>query len=378
MTFNKIIKYFIAWRFILFVFSLPAMLILPLKSGFTTLTNQFSADNLLRLWSNFDGIKYLNLAQFGYGTPITKDDNNLFPFYPWLINKFEIFDSPLISSLIISHLCLIISLYLIYRLIKTEFSEKIATTSISLLLIFPTAFFLVSSYSESLFLLLAISCFYFARKKNFLLASAFAALASYTRLMGIFLLPFLLIEFWLEHQKNIKSMIHDYRLISFILAPLGLVNFLKLQELRTGDALLFLRDKPLFSPDRVINKIILLYQVFFRYLRMIIFMDHTDPLFFTVLLEFIVGIAFFILVIISFRRLRLSYAVYSLLIYLIPTLGGSFISLPRYVVVIFPLFIILAIWFEKQRKITKIIYLSLNIIFTLISISLFSRGYFIS
>lgn len=378
MNLKKFVNQFILWRLLLILFTIPAAFLLPLKPGFTQQTPHFSFDNLILLYSNFDGQKYLNLSQYDYGHPITKDDNFLFPFYPWLIENFNIFNSPLITAIIISHTCLFLALIIIYKTIKIDYDDITAFSVLRLILIFPTAFFLISVYSESLFLLLSVSCFYFARKKNYLLASAIAGLASYTRLMGLFLFPFLLIEFWIEHKKNVKLMLQDYRIISLLLAPLGLINYLKLLEIKTGNALSFLYDKPLFNPDRIISKVILLYQVLFRYLKMIIFIDHTDPLFFTVLLEFSVGIIFLVLVIISFRQLRLSYAFYSLFLYLIPTLNGSFISLPRYVIIIFPLFIILAKWYQHKSNKIQAVILILCLILSFISISLFSRGYFIS
>jgi len=378
MKLKTAIKYFLTWRLSLVLFTIPAFFLIPLKKGFSLLSSGFSWDKLLILWSNFDGRSYLNLAEFGYGTPETKNDYILFPLYSYLIKNLNFSGSYLITALIISNLCFFLSIFLFYRLIRLDFSAKISRLGVILVLIFPTSFFLGAVYAESLFLFLSLACVYFARKENFFLASLFAAAASNTRLMGIFLLPFLAIEFWLAHKKKIRSIFSDFRLIFLLIPPLGLIDYLHFQSLKTGNALTFLMDKPGFSPNQAINKLILLYQVFFRYAKMLIFMEHTDPLFFTILLEFIVGLGFLLIIIFSFRYLRPSYSVYSLLVYLIPTLTGSFASLPRYVLIIFPAFILLASWLDRQPQKIKKIYFLINVLFTIIAVSLFSRGYFIS
>ena len=102
-----------------------------------------------------------------------------------------------------------------------------------------------------------------------------------------------------------------------------------------------------------------------------------SPLYLTVLFEFVVGILFLILTVLAFRKLRRSYAIFMLLSYLAPTLTGTFAGLPRYVLTIFPGFILLSLWYGSQKPLVKRIYLAINIIAAAILIALFTRGYFI-
>jgi len=96
-----------------------------------------------------------------------------------------------------------------------------------------------------------------------------------------------------------------------------------------------------------------------------------------VILEFIVGTLFLVLTIAAFKKLRRSYAFYTLLSYLIPTFTGTFATQPRYVLTVFPGFILLALWFSNQSPLMKRFYVAASVIFSVIAIGLFTRGYFI-
>lgn len=87
---------------------------------------------------------------------------------------------------------------------------------------------------------------------------------------------------------------------------------------------------------------------------------------------------FLIFIIYGFSRLRPSYSVYAILSYLIPALAGSFSSMPRYVLVIFPVFILGAIFLSKMPKVYQYIVFSVMLILMVIATSLFWRGYWIS
>ncbi len=378
MKFKTVLFFVLIWRLAITLFSLPAIFLLSLKDGFSTLTSGFSLPNLFTMWSNFDGRHFLSIASGGYSSASAHRLFNFFPLYPLLITKLNFLADPLITGLILSHLFLALALYFLYKLIGADFSEKIARTSIILLLFFPASFFFGSVYAESLLLLLSVTCFYALRKDRLLLAVILAALASATRFVGILLWFAIIIELWEKHHRSLRRLFSDTQSALLAIPPLGLLLYMNFQRQMTGNFLEFLADKPEFASQAVVGKIILLYQVFYRYLRMIIFINHEDPLFFTVLLEFLIAALFLVLVILCFKKFKLSYAFFSLFAYLLPSFTGTFASLPRYVLVIFPAFIILAIWFQNQNKSIRILYLALNIIFSIIAISLFTRGYFVS
>ena len=261
-----------------------------------------------------------------------------------------------------------------YRLIKLDFKEKIARKSLFYLLIFPTSFYLGSVYTESLFLALSIGSLYASRKKHWLLAGVLGAFASATRLVGIFLLPALVIEYYQQRGKFNKKDLSNYLLL--LVTSVGLLSYMLFLQKTVRDPLYFMHVQSLVGAERTGGRIILLYQVFWRYIKMI-FTTRADILYLNVWSELIISILFLFLAILTFVKLRLSYFVYFILSYLTPTLTGTFSSLPRYVLVIFPGFIVLSLIGER-RKWFRVIYSSISILLLVIDILLFTRGFFVA
>ncbi|HET9671477.1 MAG TPA: hypothetical protein VFQ40_01345, partial [Actinomycetota bacterium] len=74
------------------------------------------------------------------------------------------------------------------------FGERIARRAIVVTAIFPTAFFFLAPYTESLFLLLSVLTFREARRDRWERVAVFGGLAALTRSAGIVLVPALLVE----------------------------------------------------------------------------------------------------------------------------------------------------------------------------------------
>jgi Gpi18-like mannosyltransferase len=322
-------------------------------------------------WANFDGVHYLNIAQKGY----FQFEQAFFPFYPFLVRwlgRFLLKDY-LFTGLMVSHLAFFLSLFLFYKLVRIDHSEKIARRSIFYLLVFPTSFFFACFYSESLFLLLILGSFWFARKQKWLWAGVLGAMASATRLVGIFLFPALLMEWYKSKGKTKKEKLKN--ILSLVLIGFGLFVYMAYLHQTTGDPLYFFHVQPLFGAQRSGSRLILLYQVFWRYLKMVL-TTKWDVLYFAVWLEALTSLLFLILAALTYLWLPLSYFVFLVLAYLAPTLTGTFSSMPRYVLVLFPGFIILARLAGKYPKL-KMVYSIISGILLIISTILFTRGYWI-
>jgi len=370
MTLKQLIKYLFSWRLATLLIAAVAYYALPIKDCCQNFGAHLDSNYLTNIWANFAGTDFLDLARLGYGNTLKPATYVFFPLFPQLINNLtQLTHNYLASGLIISHFSLVAALYFLYRLVRLDYKEETAKLTLILLMIFPTSFFFGSVYTESFFLLLVVLSFYFVRKKLFFLACLMALFASTTRFAGIFIWPALIWEMWRE-RKNASF-------VWLILPPLGLFSYMKFLFTKTGDALYFLKVTPDFGPNLVISKLVLLHQVFFRYAKMLIFSSHSDITFAIVLLEFIVGTAFLILTIYAFRKMRLSYSIYMLLSYLIPTFTGTFSSQPRYALTVFPAFILLALWYKEQNPIIKRFFVAVNIAFGAIIIALFTRGYFV-
>lgn len=369
-----LVKLFIAWRVGLVLFLLVAMKLVTTKVDFLgggASTGLYFTNPLLWAWANFDGVHYISIAEKGY----LQFQQAFFPFYPMVVRFFaRLTGEYLITGLFVSNLSFLAALYLFFKLIILDFKKNIAKRAIFYLLVFPTSFYFGSFYTESLFLLLIVGSFYSARKGNWLIAGLLGGLASVTRLIGIFLFPALIVEWYLQSHKESRTKIKD--LLPLFLISLGLIFYMWYLKKTTGDPLYFFHMQPLFGAERSGDRIILLYQVFWRYLKMI-FTTKLDILYFAVWLEFLSSVLFLILTLFSLFRLRTSYSAYMLFAYLAPTLTGTFSSMPRYVLVLFPGFIILSLFAEKHRWL-KIAYPIVCVLLLAVSTILFGRGYWVS
>lgn len=375
----KIILLFLSWRFLLFAVMLFAIHNVTLGN-----TDRFLGGGQFNYhiapevfaWANFDGEHYLSIAIFGY----KEFEQAFFPIFPAVISFFakpisSDFFSLLLNStlvgLIISNTSFLLSLLMLFKLIIMDFSKKIAFSTIVIYLLFPTSFYFGSLYNESLFLLLAVSSFYFARKKRWFLASILGFIASGTRVFGFLLLPALILEAYQQKEKISKTF-----WIFFI--PLGLILYMLYQYITAGDALAFYNLQERVGEQHQ-QGIILLPQVYYRYIKMLLTVDFTQPIYQTIILEFAAGILFFILPIYGyFKKIRFSYLLFAMSGFLLPAIQGSFSSIPRYVIVLFPAFLAAAIWFSNIKMLLKVaILISLGLMLCL-ETTLFLRGYWVA
>lgn len=367
------LKWFLTWRLALFLIVFLAVKLISYKSGYLGGEESYYLNNPLSWgWANFDGVHYLLIAKGGY----TQYKEAFFPLFPFLVRFLANFvrgRSYLFFGLLVSHLAFGGALVLFYKLLRLDLKTKLAKRTLFYLLIFPTSFYFVSVYTESLFLFLLLASFYAARKRTWLWAGFFGGLASATRFVGIFLLPALLVEWW-QSRKNNESKLTDF--LSLFLVAVGLLVYMFFLQKRTGDPFYFIHLQGILETGRTGGKIILLYQVFWRYFKMLL-TTKFDVLYFSVWLEFLVSLLFLGLSIWSYFHLRLSYFVFMILAFLTPTLTGTFSSMPRYVLVLFPGFMALAILTEKHQWLKKV-YPVFAIILGIISLMLFVRGYWVA
>ncbi len=372
---------FFTWRLLITVFGLLGILFLPVGSPFLGGSEGANEENYLYLrlplfwgWANFDGVHYWQIAKTGY----SQFQQAFFPFFPLLVRVSANFLGGLLfSGLIITHLCFFISLYLFYHLARLDFKKPVVKLALILLLFFPTSFYFGSFYTESLFLSLSLASFYAARKKSWLWAGVLGGFASATRLAGIFLLPALVVEA-VEQARLKKGQVKIKDLLPLLLIPFGLSIYMFYLWRSVGDPFYFFHVQPLFGAHRSGSNLVLLYQVFWRYLKIFLTVPLGHPYFIAVL-ELASFILFFALLIIGWvsKRIRLSYLVFGFGLLLLPTLTGTLSSIPRYVLPIFPGFLILAYYLERI-KFLKWLFILAGLILGLVCTMLFIRGYWIS
>jgi MFS family permease len=142
-----------------------------------------------------DAVWYLRLADEGW----SGEDASaaFFPLYPltvravaWILPGSD----ELIAALLVSNAAFLGALLALFALTADAFGERVARRAIVVAALFPTAFFFLAPYTESLFLFLSILAFRAARWDRWGHVAVTGALAALTRSVGILLIPALLVE----------------------------------------------------------------------------------------------------------------------------------------------------------------------------------------
>ena len=163
-----------------------------------------------RVYGRFDAAHFLGIARYGY---YSAHKNAVaaayFPGYPLagrtLARLFSVGPASITSYLVA--LCLIAwvgtasAAVLLWRLTEIRYGQSVATAAVVVLLAGPYSVFLVSSYSEGPFLALALGAWVAAKADRWLLASACAALAAFTRISGLFL-GCALVVLWVQTRRS--------------------------------------------------------------------------------------------------------------------------------------------------------------------------------
>lgn len=135
--------------------------------------------------ARWDSVWYLEIAQFGYQHT---ERAAFFPLYPALISLFDPFGGSLVAGVAISCVCAVAGLYLLHRLVELDYGPGVARDVVLIVAWFPSAIVLSAVYSEALFLLLSVGALYAARTGRWALAGLAGGLAAATRSAGVLLL----------------------------------------------------------------------------------------------------------------------------------------------------------------------------------------------
>ncbi|MCJ7740236.1 hypothetical protein MUP32_02880 [Candidatus Microgenomates bacterium] len=371
-----IIAIFFFWRIGLFLIAYFGSKFLQFSPSFPY-SDIWLLPSKLPFWfwgfANFDGVHYLTIAKTGYSANFTQV---FFPFYPFLINLIhEIlpFLDLITIGILLSSLLFLVSLFMLFKLLRLDYQDKTVKWFLAFLVLFPTSFYFGSLYTESLFLVLIIGTYYFARRKNWWLAGIFGGLASATRLIGIFLLPALLWEWYTQNKFKIKNFLNCPPLY---LIPLGLISYMIYLQWRFGDALLFWHVQPVFGAERSGSTLITPFQVLWRYFKIITSVPSAQYQWWTAVYE-LAGflMAVFCLIKAHLKKVRLSYLIFAWLALIIPVLTGTFSSIQRYILIIFPIYLALALIKTKWFKIL-ILFLFAGLL--IVSTVLFTNGFWVS
>jgi Mannosyltransferase (PIG-V) len=318
----------------------------------------------LDLWNRWDSDQYLQLAKFGYTTN-SEWKAWLYPFFPWCVRVVAwVAGNYVVSALIVSGTALFVGAILFRRLVSIDFAPEMALRSAWFFLIFPTAYFLHVPYTESLFFVLIIGSLLAARRQCWWLAGMLGALSWMTRANGIIVLPTLAVEaahqFWTTRRWN-------WRWLWIALVPAGFGVYLLLNWKISAEPFAFLRSrKALFDISAawpwvgVRGNITHLSWRDSAEAEMI----GTQELYFTAL-----GL---ICVVAAWLKLRPAYAVWMTGSWLLVVSATFIESMPRYMLTMFPIFILFALL--ARHRLWNALITIWSLLFLALFTSLFVRG----
>jgi hypothetical protein len=354
-----------AWRLIMAVWGVIAHFLLP--------HGKFTSFSLLRHgWSHNvftylidagvrnDAVWYARVAQHGY-TYSTHATSSIafYPLFPALIKVVSLLVGNVYTAgMLISTLCLFGSAALLFAWMDHRQLGGRAPLVVAMILIFPWAVFYAAMYTESLYLCLLLASFVCWDRRRFALAALFVALLVLTRPTGIIVVPCLFLLYiqarprqWRQLLPSISGVIAlaAFALYQYIVfgTPFASARAAGVapwsRSLSTAASDLLLRPRPGFpswSPYYIAAMIL---------------------------------IAFLALAVVPavYRRLGPAYGLLAALSILMPAATG-FVSIERYIVVDFPLFVVLALIWKRTALLA---YFTFNVYLLLFFSAAFVAGW---
>jgi Gpi18-like mannosyltransferase len=332
-TVREVLIDFAATRVAIIVIAELAAVIIGQRAGSHV---QESSHVLLAVWGRWDAVHYLDVATVGYqGT-----DMAFFPLYPLLIRAVgSLAGNHLIAGLLISNASFFFGLLYLYKLLEHEYDRAVARRAIFYVSIFPTAVYFTAVYTESLFFMLTVGSFYYMRARLWWMAAVFGFLAALTRVEGVILVVPFVMEWFASHDAGDRPA--RVQLGAGILIPFGLVLYMGYLWVLRADPLYFSHVQvhwnrhlapPWISVVNAFGKI-----------------AHGSGATLVANQSLEIGFTLLMITVLvaGWHRLRPSYIAYMGLSILIPMSTSNLMSMPRFALVLFPMFAILARWGER-------------------------------
>jgi hypothetical protein len=353
------------------VLAFKALVLLFGAQAFTVTTNSLlpSLRGWLEIWDRWDAPHYLDIARDGYVTEgVASRWIVFYPLYPWLIRGAAILTRDyLTAAFLISGAASIAAGLLLYRLARLDESDEVARGAVFFLLIFPTAYFLHIGYTESLFLALALGAFLAARGGRWWVAGIVGLLAGMTRVNGLALVPALGFEVYAQWREGGRRWRWEWLWCAAPLAGFGL--YLLLNQYVFGDPFEFLRAQETYWAKRLTWPWVGIqgaWRALWRREASEAQMVGAQELLFVAL-----GLGCTIWAAV---RARASYAVWMAANWLLWTSTKFILSVPRYTLVMFPIFILFA-RASQAHAVWRAVLVVWSLLFMGLFVTRFVQGY---
>jgi hypothetical protein len=311
-----------------------------------------------QIWNRWDGAWFLAIAQHGYSsvhlvTPHGVQDGAAFaPLYPGIVHVTSavLGISALSTSLLLSSAFLVVALVGLYRLVQVDHGVPVADSTLVLLLVFPTAFFLVAPYPESLVLAAMVWSYLAARSQHWLVAGLIAAVAVMAKFYAAVLLLALLVE---VYESRTSSRGRTALSAASVIGPsvLAVGGWMAYLQSAYGDPLKFVHaqagwGRQLGAPWTLV------YHVVGDIVSLRVL--DTSKASLAELFDFVSLILLVVLAVYTYRRVRRSYGVMLGAGFLIYVCETALIGTTREVLVLFPLFVGMGLVCAKHRWVERL------------------------
>jgi mannosyltransferase PIG-V len=326
------------------------------------------------VWARWDSVWFLRIAEHGYSSP-SHADTAFYPLYPLTVAGLgRVFAGHyVVAGLLISLAASLGAFYLLHLLAEERLGADGARRAVLYLAVFPMSLFLVALYTESLFLVLAIAAFLLAERGQWLSAWTVTGLAMLTRIAGVALVPALLLLAWRSPDRRRALPGVVIPAVLFGIYPIVLAAW-------RGDGWAFLHSQGLwhrhFSYAGPLGGIWDGLRSVWAALQQFASGSHTHSYWSAVsvtdsdpmrtatinLTAFLFLLLFVWLSVIAWRRFGPVYGLYCLVSLAIPLSAPSsrwpLLSMPRFGLAVFPIFLALAVVGGRPRVHTAILAVS--------------------
>lgn len=301
----------------------------------------------LEPWFRWDAGWYMQIVNTGYSLfePEPGQRNVVFfPLYPMLVRGFGwLIRDPYLSAFVLSNVFFIVAMVVLYRFVLERWNAGVAEKTVALMAVGPHALYFSACYTESLFLLCWVAAFYAAHRQRWLAAGVFIALSGATRgVGGIAMLGVGLMA--LEH-VGWKVRALSWRVLFIGVGVLGLASYMAFLHFQFGDMWLFTGVTAVrgWGAGRDMSQVL---HYFNRIIDLAAWANGTQPM--AEISHLVALTVASVLCLVGWKRVGPSLTIFTaatLFIY-----WRVWYSASRYVAVLFPVFIVLAVLLEHRHR----------------------------
>lgn len=296
---------------------------------------------LVDAFQKWDSYWLLNIVREGYqyfgpmeqiqGVVAGRPETNItpFPLYPLLTKAVSfVTGDPAVAGLLVSQICLLLALVLLYRLARVDLSAEGSVLAVWLFALVPWTYAFSAIHTESLFFALAVGSMLAVRRDRLLLGCSLAMLAALTRLPGALLVIPIAMELGSRYGYRLRDL--GWRALCLLLVPMGTLLYFAYLWSLTGEPTAYFIGQQGWHKSFVPLWYHPVYWITGAELDGQAALD-------------VVTSAFAIAVlIVGYRLVRSSYWVYALVSYLLLMSSSYLLGLPRYLSAVFPIYFMLA------------------------------------